>query len=45
MVERTGKKPPECLGYVLVHGMTHLLKLSHNLCSGCWVLMDHFMPN
>ncbi|WP_414826796.1 hypothetical protein [Acidithiobacillus ferrivorans] len=25
--------------------MTHLLKLSHNLCSGCWVLMDHFMPN
>ncbi|MHB8211222.1 MAG: YgjP-like metallopeptidase domain-containing protein [Acidithiobacillus sp.] len=37
------KKPPECLEYVLVHEMTHLLEPSHNLRFR--VLMDHFMPD
>ncbi|MHB8226714.1 YgjP-like metallopeptidase domain-containing protein [Acidithiobacillus sp.] len=43
VIERTGKKPPECLEYVLVHEMTHLLEPSHNLRFS--VLMDHFMPD
>lgn len=37
------KKPPECLGYVLVHEMTHLLEPFHNLRFK--VLMDHFTPD
>jgi predicted metal-dependent hydrolase len=36
------KKPPECLEYVLVHEMTHLLEPSHN--ARFVALMDKFMP-
>lgn len=36
------KKPPECLEYVLVHEMTHLLEPSHN--ARFIMLMDQFMP-
>lgn len=37
------KKPKECLEYVLVHEMTHLLEPTHN---GRFVaLMDQFMPH
>lgn len=36
------KKPPECLEYVLVHEMTHLLESTHN--SRFIALMDRFMP-
>ncbi len=37
------KKPRECLEYILVHEMTHLLEPTHN----AWFqqLMDNFMPN
>ena len=36
------KKPPECLEYVVVHEMVHLLEHTHN---GRFVaLMDQFMP-
>ena len=36
------KKPPECLEYVVVHEMVHLLEHTHN---GRFVaLMDRFMP-
>ncbi len=37
------KKPPECLEYVVVHEMVHLLEPSHN--KRFKALMDHFMPN
>lgn len=36
------KKPPECLEYVLVHELTHLLEASHN--ERFKALMDGFMP-
>jgi hypothetical protein len=36
------KKPPECLEYIVVHEMVHLLEPTHN---GRFVaLMDQFMP-
>jgi predicted metal-dependent hydrolase len=37
------KKPPECLEYVVVHEMAHLLEHSHN--SRFIALMDQFMPS
>lgn len=37
------KKPPECLEYVLVHELTHLLEASHN--ERFKALMDGFLPN
>jgi predicted metal-dependent hydrolase len=36
------KKPPECLEYIVVHEMTHLLEPSHN--DRFVALMDRFMP-
>lgn len=36
------KKPPECLEYILVHEMVHLLEPSHN--ARFVGLMDHFLP-
>lgn len=36
------KKPPECLEYIVVHEMIHLLEPTHN--SRFIVLMDQFMP-
>ncbi len=36
------KKPPECLEYVLVHEMAHLLEPTHN--TRFVALMDRFMP-
>jgi predicted metal-dependent hydrolase len=36
------KKPPECLEYIVVHEMAHLLEPSHN--SRFIILMDQFMP-
>lgn len=36
------KKPPECLEYVVVHELAHLLEPSHN--SRFIALMDQFMP-
>ena len=36
------KKPPECLEYVLVHELTHLLEPTHN--ARFVSLMDQFMP-
>lgn len=36
------KKPIQCLEYVLVHEMVHLLEASHN--KRFHQLMDHFMP-
>ncbi len=36
------KKPPECLEYILVHEMVHLLERSHN--DQFRGLMDQFMP-
>lgn len=37
------KKPPDCLEYLVVHEMVHLLEPTHN---GRFVgLMDRFMPN
>ncbi len=36
------KKPPECLEYVVMHEMTHLLEPSHN--SRFISLIDQFMP-
>ena len=36
------KKPPECLEYILVHEMAHLLEPTHN--SRFVALMDRFMP-
>jgi predicted metal-dependent hydrolase len=37
------KKPPECLEYVVVHEMMHLLEPTHN--KRFMALMDQFMPN
>ena len=37
------KKPPECLEYIVVHEMAHLLEPTHN--SRFLALMDSFMPN
>ncbi len=37
------KKPPECLEYLVVHEMTHLLEPTHN--DRFLSLMDRFMPN
>ena len=37
------KKPPECLEYVVVHEMNHLLEASHN--HRFKSLMDQFMPS
>lgn len=37
------KKPPECLEYVVVHELAHLLEPSHN--RRFYALMDQFMPN
>ena len=36
------KKPPECLEYIVVHEMTHLLEPTHN--ARFISLMDQFMP-
>jgi hypothetical protein len=36
------KKPPECLEYILVHEMAHLLESTHN--ARFISLMDNFMP-
>ncbi len=36
------KKPPECLEYIVVHELVHLLEPSHN--SRFIALMDRFMP-
>ena len=36
------KKPPECLEYIVVHEMTHLLEPTHN--ARFINLMDQFMP-
>ncbi len=36
------KKPPECLEYIVVHELAHLLEPSHN--SHFIALMDRFMP-
>jgi predicted metal-dependent hydrolase len=36
------KKPPECLEYIVVHEMTHLLESTHN--SRFIMFMDQFMP-
>ena len=37
------KKPPECLEYIVVHEMAHLLEPTHN--QRFVALMDRFMPN
>ncbi len=37
------KKPPECLEYILVHELIHLLERHHN--DRFRAHMDHFMPN
>lgn len=37
------KKPPECLEYIMVHEMAHLLEPTHN--ARFITLMDRFMPN
>jgi predicted metal-dependent hydrolase len=37
------KKPPECLEYLVVHEMVHLLEPTHN--QRFIALMDRFMPN
>ena len=36
------KKPPECLEYIVVHEMTHLLEPTHN--NRFISLMDYFLP-
>ncbi len=38
-----GKKPPECLEYIIVHEMAHLLELTHN--ERFTALLDHFLPH
>jgi predicted metal-dependent hydrolase len=38
-----GKKPPECLEYVVVHELVHLLESFHN--DRFVSLMDKFMPH
>ena len=37
------KKPPECLEYVVVHELTHLLECHHN--ARFMAHMDNFLPN
>lgn len=37
------KKPPECLEYIVVHEMVHLLEPTHN--HRFTALMDQFLPN
>ena len=37
------RKPPECLEYIVVHEMVHLLEPTHNSCF--IIAMDLFMPN
>jgi predicted metal-dependent hydrolase len=37
------RKPPECLEYILVHELTHLLEPTHN--ERFVALMDHFLPH
>jgi len=37
------KKPPQCIEYILVHELTHLLEPSHN--ARFVLLMDQFMPD
>lgn len=37
------KKPPECLEYIVVHELTHLIEPSHN--ARFVALMDTFLPN
>jgi predicted metal-dependent hydrolase len=37
------KKPKECLEYIVVHEMAHLLEPTHN--ARFIALMDGFMPN
>jgi len=37
------KRPPECLGYIVVHELVHLLEASHN--RRFKTLMDKFYPN
>jgi predicted metal-dependent hydrolase len=37
------KKPRECLEYIVVHEVTHLLEPTHN--ARFHALMDHFMPH
>lgn len=37
------KKPPECLEYVVVHELIHLIEPSHN--ARFYKLMDHCMPH
>ena len=37
------KKPPECLEYILVHELVHLLERNHN--DRFKALMDKFLPN
>ncbi len=36
------KKPPECLEYIVVHEMVHLLEPTHN--ARFVALMDHYLP-
>ncbi len=36
------KKPPECLEYIIVHEMVHLLEPTHN--ARFVALMDHYLP-
>lgn len=37
------KKPPECLEYVVVHEMAHLIEANHS--KRFYALMDRFMPD
>lgn len=37
------KKPPECLEYIVVHEMIHLLEPTHN--NRFMILMEQFIPN
>lgn len=37
------KKPPDCLEYIVVHEMVHLLERSHN--DRFKAFMDQFLPN
>jgi predicted metal-dependent hydrolase len=37
------KKPKECLEYIVVHEMAHLLEHTHN--AHFIAIMDQFMPN
>lgn len=39
---RLAQKPPECLGYVIVHELCHLLEHGHNAVF--WGYMDRFYP-